>query len=302
MSLPPLRERIARRDVLVGDGAWGTMLMARGLAPGRPPESFVLESPEAIREVARLYVEAGADLITTDSFGGSSLNLEAYGLAQQADDINRRAVGLAREAVRDRAYVSASVGPCARILAPLGDTEPEAVRDSFERQIRAQLEAGADIVCVETMTDVNEARLAVEAARAVSQTIPIIATMTFDRTPRGFFTIMGVSIEQAARTLEAAGADVLGSNCGQGIEAMVEIARAFRAVTERPLIIQANAGLPDSRSGSLVYPETPDFMAARVGALLAAGVSLIGGCCGTTPDHIRAIRQAVAAARAIQAG
>jgi len=300
MSLGNLRERLRRGDVLVGDGAWGTMLMERGLVPGAPPESFVLERPDAIREVARLYLDAGADLLTTDTFGASSLNLAAYGLADQALEINRRAVTLAREVARDRAYVSASVGPSARILAPLGDTEPEAVRAAFEQQIRAQLEAGADVVCVETMTDLGEARLAVEAARAVSREIPVIATMTFDRTPRGFFTIMGTSVEQAAGALEAAGADVLGSNCGQGIDAMLDVARAFRAVTDRPLIIQANAGLPESRSGALIYPETPDFMAARVAALIQAGVSIIGGCCGTTPGHVRATRQAVSASRARQ--
>jgi 5-methyltetrahydrofolate--homocysteine methyltransferase len=296
MSLPPLRARLERGDLLVGDGAWGTMLMARGLSPGTPPESFVLERPDAIREVARLYLEAGADLITTDSFGASSLNLASYRLADRTEEINRQAVTLAREVARDRAYVSASVGPSARILAPLGDTGPDEVRAAFGQQIRALVEAGADLICIETMTDLNEARLAVEAARAVSREIPVIATMTFDRTPRGFFTIMGVSVEQAAAALEAAGADVLGSNCGQGSDAMVEVARAFRAVTARPLIIQANAGMPESRDGVLVYPETPEFMATRVGALRAAGVSIVGGCCGTTPDHVRAIRQAVTAA------
>ncbi len=295
MSLLPFRERLRRGDVLVGDGAWGTMLMARGLTPGTPPESFVLERPDTIREIARLYLEAGADLITTDTFGGTSLNLSGYGLADRADDINRRAVTLVREIAGGRAYLSASVGPSARILTPVGETAPEEVRAAFEQQIRALVEAGADLVCVETMTDLQEARLAVEAARAVSPAIPVIATMTFDPTPRGFFTIMGVSVAQAARTLEAAGADVLGSNCGQGIDAMVEVARAFREVTSRPLIIQANAGQPDISRGDLVYPETPDFMAARVGSLLEAGVSIIGGCCGTTPDHIRAIRAAIPA-------
>ena len=295
MSLLPFRERLRRAEVLVGDGAWGTMLMARGLAPGAPPESFVLERPDTIREIARLYLEAGADLLTTDTFGATSLSLSAYGLADRADEINRRAVTLAREMAEGRAYVSASVGPSGRLLAPLGETAPEEVRAAFERQIRGLVEAGADLVCVETMTDLQEARLAVEAARGVSVEVPVMATMTFDRTPRGFFTIMGVSVAQAARTLEAAGADVLGSNCGQGIDAMVEVARAFREVTSLPLIIQANAGQPEIRRGALVYPETPDFMAARVGSLLEAGGSIIGGCCGTTPDHVRAIRAAATA-------
>jgi 5-methyltetrahydrofolate--homocysteine methyltransferase len=292
MPLTPFRERL-RAGPLVGDGAWGTMLMARGLSPGTPPESFTLDRPEVLRDVARQYLEAGAELLTTNTFGASCLNLASYGMADRADEINRRAVELAREAAGGRAYVSASVGPSARLLAPLGDTEPEDVRAAFLRQIRAQVEAGADLVCVETMTDLQEATLAVEAARTVSREIPVIATMTFDRTPRGFFTIMGVSIAQAARALEAAGADVLGSNCGQGTCAMVEVARAFRAATALSLAIRPNAGLPETRDGGLAYPETPELMAALVPDIFAAGVSIVGGCCGTTPAHIRAIRQAV---------
>jgi 5-methyltetrahydrofolate--homocysteine methyltransferase len=292
MPLPPFRERL-RAGPLVGDGAWGTMLMARGLAPGTPPESFALDRPEALRDVAREYLAAGAEILTTNTFGASRLNLASYGLADRADEINRRAVRLAREAAWGRAYVAASVGPTARLLAPLGDTEPEDVRHAFLRQVRAQVEAGADLVCIETMTDLREATLAVEAARTVSREIPVIATMTFDRTPRGFFTIMGVSITQAARALEAAGADVVGSNCGQGTAAMIDVARAFRTATALPLAIQPNAGLPQTRDGALAYPETPELMAAGVPDLLAAGVSILGGCCGTTPAHVRAIRQAV---------
>lgn len=297
MPLVPFRERLRRGDVLVGDVAWGTMLMARGLVPGTPPESFVLERPGTIREIARLYLEAGADLITTNTFGGTTLSLSGYGLAGRADEINRRAVMIVGEVAAGRACVSASVGPSGCILAPYGDTAPEQVRAAFERQIGTLVEAGADLICVETMTDLQEARLAVEAARAVSSGVPVIATMTFDPTPRGFYTVMGVPVAQAARDLEAAGADVVGANCGQGIDAMVEVARAFRQATSLPLIIQANAGIPEMRDGALFYPETPEYTAARVGALSEAGVSIIGGCCGTTPDHVRAIRAAVTARR-----
>lgn len=286
-------ERLRRGDRLVGDGAWGTLLMARGLQPGTPPESFVLRQPDAIREIARSYLEAGADLITTNTFGASKLNLAAYGLAGHAGEINRTAVELAREAAAGRAFVSASVGPTGRLLAPAGDTEPAEVRAAFEEQIAALARAGADLVCIETMTDLTEAALAVEAARKVAPGLPVMATMTFDATARGYFTIMGVTVAQAARGLAAAGADVVGSNCGNGIERMVEIAREFRRATSLPLAIQANAGLPEAHAGGLVYPETPAFMSMRVGALLDAGVAIIGGCCGTTPEHVRAIRGAL---------
>ncbi|MGE0452097.1 MAG: homocysteine S-methyltransferase family protein [Vicinamibacteria bacterium] len=289
--------RLCRGEVLVGDGALGTLLMARGLAPGSPPESFVLERPEALLEIARRYVDAGADLVTSDTFGASALNLASYGLGERAAEINRAAVSLAREAASGRAYVSASVGPTARLLAPLGDVTPEQVREAFEEQMRAQAEAGADLFCIETMSDLGEALLAVQAGRSVAPQVPIAASMSFDATPRGYYTIMGVSVERAACELARAGADVVGSNCGNGSERMVEIARAFHAATPLPLLIQPNAGLPQTVAGRLVHPETPEQMAARVPGLLAAGVQIVGGCCGTTPEHVRAIRAAVSAGR-----
>jgi len=291
--LQPLLERVRRGERLLGDGAWGTMLLERGLPPGAPPESLNLSRPELIEEVGHLYVEAGADLLTTNTFGGSPLRLALHSLEDETEPINRGAVLAARRAAAGRAYVSASVGPTGRLLAPLGDVSPEEVRAGFERQIRALAEAGADLVCVETMSDLAEAVLAIEAARGVAPGLPVLATMTFDRTPRGYFTVMGVSVERAARGLAEAGADVVGSNCGNGSEAMIEIAAAFRKATSLPLAIQPNAGLPREREGRLVYPEEPEFMAGKAGALLELGVSIIGGCCGTTPGHIRALRQRV---------
>jgi 5-methyltetrahydrofolate--homocysteine methyltransferase len=154
-------------------------------------------------------------------------------------------------------------------------------------------QAGVDLFCIETMTDLTEATLAVRAAKSVAPAIPVLATMTFDRTRRGFYTIMGASIPDAARELAAAGADVIGSNCGNGIEAMIEIAREFHAATNLPLIVQSNAGLPQIVNGETVYPETPEFMAGKARELIAAGVAILGGCCGTTPAHIAAFRRVV---------
>ena len=182
------------------------------------------------------------------------------------------------------------------MLKPYGDGDPDEIAAGYARQLEILADAGVDLVVVETMTDLTEARLAVEAAKGAAPGLPVIATMTFDRTRRGFFTVMGVTIAQAADGLAAAGADIVGSNCGNGIEAMVEIARELRACTALPVAIQSNAGLPESRGGALVYPETPDVLASWVPALLGAGVGVIGGCCGTTPDHIRALRAAIAAA------
>jgi 5-methyltetrahydrofolate--homocysteine methyltransferase len=292
-----LLARLKRGDNLVGDGAWGTQLMERGLPPGQPPEWFALERPEVIEEVARLYVLAGADLVTTDTFGGSSFRLKPHGLDGQRDRINRQAVLAVRRAVGGSALVSASVGPSGRLLEPYGDTSPDEVEAAFVEQIAVLAAAGADLVCIETMADLTEATRAVKAAKAAAPGLPVMATMTFERTPRGYFTVMGVSVEDAVTGLAAAGADVIGSNCGTGISDMVEIASEMARTATLPLAFQPNAGLPETRDGKLVYHQTPESMASHVASLLELGVSIIGGCCGTTPDHIRSIRQAVDAWR-----
>jgi 5-methyltetrahydrofolate--homocysteine methyltransferase len=288
-----LRARLKRGDVLVGDGAWGTQLMMRGLPAGQPPEWFALERPGVIEEVARLYVDAGADLVTTDTFGATSFRLKLHGLDGDRERINRQAVLAVQRAVAGRALVSASVGPSGQLLEPYGDVSPDAVEEAFAEQIAVLAAAGADVLCIETMGDLTEATRAVKAAKKVAPAVPVMATMTFEPTPRGYFTVMGVSVEKAVAGLEAAGADVVGSNCGTGIGDMVSIARAMTRATRLPLIIQPNAGLPQSREGQVVYDETPDTMAARVPELLDLGVAIVGGCCGTTPDHTRAIRRAV---------
>jgi 5-methyltetrahydrofolate--homocysteine methyltransferase len=292
----PLLDRLRASEVIVGDGAWGTMLIARGgLRAGEPPETINLARPALLAEIAGAYLEAGAEIVTTNTFGGSSLRLRAYGLEADADRINRTAVEAVRAAVGDRAYVSASVGPSGHLIAPLGDVTASDLADAFLGQARTLADAGVDVFCVETMTDLEEARIAVRAMKAAAPAIPVIATMTFEQTRRGWFTVMGVSVERAAAGLVEAGADIVGSNCGNGVEAMVPIARAFQAATTVPIAIRANAGLPETRQGALVYPETPSFYAARVPALVDAGAGIIGGCCGTTPEHVRAIRAAVAA-------
>lgn len=290
--MTPLLDRL-KQGPMVADGAMGTQLMARGLKPGECPEAFGLEHPEALAEIASAYLEAGAEIVQTNTFGGSPLKLACYKLEGRTEEINRKAVEAVRRAVGGKAYVSASCGPTGKLLKPAGDADPEEVSAAFQRQMKALLEAGADVLCVETMTDLAEAALAVKAAKSLRPDAPVMATMTFDKGPRGFFTMMGVSVKKAVEGLQAAGADVVGSNCGNGIEAMVLIAREMRALTDLPLLIQSNAGLPRLVGGKTVYPETPEFMAEKAKDLLAAGVSIVGGCCGTTPEHIRAIQKTV---------
>lgn len=285
-----LLDRVKDGRVLLADGAIGTMLWEYGLKPGKPPESFNLTHPEILEEIARQYLDAEADIIQTNTFGASPARLSLYGLEEKTEEINNSAVLAVRRVVGDRAYVAASCGPSGRLLKPYGDTEPEQIYDGFLRQIRALVDAGIDAVSIETMTDLSEATLAIKAARKVSSSIPVMAAMTFDPTPKGFYTVMGVSIEDAARGLGEAGADIVGSNCGNGIENMVEIGRQFRRCSQLPIIIQSNAGLPRMQDGKPVYLETPEFMAEKAKELVSAGISIIGGCCGTTPEHIRAIR------------
>jgi 5-methyltetrahydrofolate--homocysteine methyltransferase len=288
-----IQVRCGRGEVLLADGAMGSLLIARGLERGAAPESLNLSRSDVLEEIARLYLEAGAEIVQTNTFGASPLKLAKYGLEGRAAEINTAAVAAVRRAVGDKAYVSASCGPTGRLLLPFGDTPESAIFDGFLLQIDALVKAGADAICVETMTDLNEARLAVQAARRVAPGVTVMATMTFEPTTRGFFTIMGVSIPAACRGLEEAGADLVGSNCGNGSAQMADIAREFRKSTRLPLLIQANAGIPELRQGQVHYPETPAFMAATVPELLDAGVSVIGGCCGTTPDHTRAMRTAL---------
>jgi len=326
-SSADLRERIRSGRTLLADGALGSLLMERGLGPGEPPETFCLNKPQVLAEIVRLYRRAGAEVFQANTFGASPLKLARYGLADKTREINRAAIRIVREALAGLghdpdspggigscpapAYVWASVGPSGCLLKPYGDTDSERVYESFLEQAQALEQAGPDIVAVETMTDLAEAVLAVRAVRASMPHVPLAATLVFERRRKGFFTIMGNTIAGAAAALADVGADMVGANCGSGIENMVAIAREFRAATRLPLVIRPNAGLPEvrrdmteSRSGDsdrvpipvVVYPETPEFMAARLPELLDQGLAIVGGCCGTTPDHIRAFRKVMSPA------
>jgi 5-methyltetrahydrofolate--homocysteine methyltransferase len=290
-------KRLQQKEIIVGDGALGTMLMQRGLKFGDPPEAFNLSRPQVLEEIASLYLEAGAEIITTNTFGASPLRLQQYALEKDTEAINRSAVEAVRRVAGNNAYISGSVGPSGKMLKPLGNAESEAISASYRRQISALLEAGIDLVCIETMIDLNEAALAIQAARSLDSRIPIMATVTFNSTPQGFFMITGASIKDAAAALETAGADIIGSNCGEGATQMAGIAREFCRHAHRPIAIQSNAGLPTRSESGLVYSETPEFVAEKAVELMEFGVQIIGGCCGTTPDHIRAIRKTVDARR-----
>ncbi len=271
----------------------GTMLLERVLRPGESPESATCAHTDVLADIAERYVEAGADLIESNTFGASPLKLALAKLDDDVAAVNRDAVRIARNAARSRAHVVASVGPSGRLLQPYGDTAADDMQRSFHTQLEYLIAEGVDAIFVETMVDLAEATLVIRAAKDIDAAIPIAAMMTFDPTPRGFYTVMGVTVAAAAAGLAEAGADLVGSNCGNGVEQMIGIATEFRQHTELPLVMQPNAGLPQTRTGRVVYDETPEMLASRAQELLDIGVSVIGGCCGTTPDHIRALRRMI---------
>jgi len=281
---------VIRERILVLDGAMGTMLQERGLKPGQSPEELNLTLPEVVAGVHRAYADAGADIIVTNTFGGNREKLSHYGLEDRLREINRAGVTIARNIVGDSAYVAASIGPTGKFVEPVGDLSFDAMAAIFREQAEALIEAGADLITLETFLDIKEIRAAIIAIREISATIPIIAMLTFDDQGR---SVLGTPPEAAAVTLDAVGADIIGSNCGLGVEGIYEILRSMRRVTDRPLISQANAGLPILKDGKTIFPGTPEEMTAYHDRMLELGVRIIGGCCGTTPEHIRAIRDAL---------
>ena len=298
MGRTRIADEVKNGKVLVSDGAWGTFLYKKGLQPGQCPELWCAERPNDVLDIAKSYVAAGADMIESDSFGGSSFKLEHYQLAGRASELNEAAARISRSAAGNKAWVIASIGPTGKMLA-MGDVTEEELYAAFKEQAMALEKGGADAICVETMSDATEAALAVKAAKQNTK-LEVICTFTFEKTLQGEYrTMMGLSPEDAAAAAVAAGADIIGPNCGNGIARMVDIVKAMRKVDAKtPILVHANAGLPTNVDGKDVFPETPADMAALVPALIEAGANVIGGCCGTTPDHISAIKKAVDAYQA----
>lgn len=296
--------------VLVSDGAWGTFLHEMGLGAGECPESWNLSRPEDVLKVARSYVEAGADVILTNSFGGSPAKLRSFGLADKTYEINRAAAAISRKAAAisrktseipqqaaessqqatgDGVLVLGSIGPTGKMLL-MGEISEDEMLDGFSIQARGLADGGADGLLVETMSDAREAGLAIRAARNVSD-LEVACTFTFEKNVDGVYrTMMGTTVPEAVEAALDEGADIIGANCGNGISGMIDIVKEIRLLNRQvPVLVHANAGLPLLKEGKTVFPETPEEMASRVQALREAGAGIIGGCCGTTPEHIRLI-------------
>jgi 5-methyltetrahydrofolate--homocysteine methyltransferase len=288
-----LLKRIKAGEILISDGAMGTFLHAKGLQGGECPESWCVSHPKAVKEIAEDYVAAGSDIVETNSFGASSFKLKNYQMADKVREFNFAAANLARQAMAGKGYVAASVGPTGHIVEDEGgDTTPQELYEAFKAQVIALAEGGADAICIETMSSVVEAEQAIKAVKE-NTSLPVICTFTFEAGTKGFRTMMGVKPDRAAKAAVAAGADIVGANCGNGIKNMVEIARQIHAaVPDTPLLIHSNAGPPILENDKTVFKETPEFMASYVPELIEAGVRIIGGCCGTTPAHITAMARA----------
>lgn len=296
MNRVPLLEELSRR-ALTCDGAMGTQLLARGLTSGECGMLWNLNRPADVGGVHLAYRNAGCDLITTNSFGGSRFVLERHGLANRVAELNHAAAKVARAVAGENGWVLGDVGPFGDFLEPVGEVTPDDLRVAFRDQIAALIEGGADAILVETMSDPAEAVVGVEAAKSCDQKIPVMVTYAFQKTsPGDFRTMMGTTATEAALRGIEAGADIVGANCGTdlSLDDYVELAKLLVAAAgNTPVIVQPNGGSPRSENGKTIYDATPEQMAATAKKLLAAGVRIIGGCCGTTPEHLAAMSRAI---------
>jgi methionine synthase I (cobalamin-dependent) len=287
-----LKKRLAEAGVLVADGATGTQLQKMGLPVGAPSELWVLENPAGGRGLHRSYFSAGSDIVLTDTFGGSRLKLEKNGLGEQVKEINRTAAQLARAEAGEEGIVLGDIGPTGSLLEPFGPLSPDEAVKVFAEQAAALVEGGADGILIETISDLNEAVAAVQGVRQVTD-VPVLVTMSFDSHGR---TMMGVKPAKAAKELTALGVDVIGANCGRTLsETLTAIQEIRQAAPDAVLMAKPNAGLPHTDGSDSVYDVTPEIMAEYCKKFTDLGVKIIGACCGSNPDHIRAMAKTLKA-------
>jgi 5-methyltetrahydrofolate--homocysteine methyltransferase len=288
-----IAKEIVKGKILVSDGAWGTLLQEKGLRVGECPELWNLTQPDDVFAIAKSYIDAGSDVIETNSFGANTFKLSSFGLSDRVHEINESAARISRKAAGKDGIVLGSIGPTGKLLL-MGDVTYDGLYEAFREQALALHEGGADALVIETMSDLDEAKAAIRACKEHTD-CEVICTMTFEKTDEvTFHTMMGVTPAQMTVEMIEAGADIIGANCGNGIQNMIGIVRAIRSVNKSvPILVHANAGAPVYMNGKTVFPESPVQMASFVTTLIEAGANIIGGCCGTTPEHIRQIAEMV---------
>ncbi len=296
MAQSTFLETLRSGQILVADGATGANYQARGLERGRAPEQWLFEAPEQVVQLHRDFIEAGSNLILTNTFGATGLRLAHAGLAERAAEVNQRAVQLARQAAEGtRVFVAGSIGPTGQLLEPYGELPAEQAVAAFAEQARALAEAGVDLLVIETQFDLGEAKAAIEGARSVTA-LPIVCSFSYDM---GTHTMMGLQPTQVAQELTELNVDVIGINCGRSLDENLAGLKAMRAVTGKPLWMKPNAGLPRMTDDDVaIYDITPERMGAHAAQWIEAGAQIVGGCCGTSPAHLREIARAAARAMA----
>ena len=282
-------KRLEEGKILISDGAWGTFLHELGLEVGDCPEIWNVTHRQQVLSIAKSYIDAGADMILTNSFGAHPIRLQHYGLQDRAFELNETAAAISREAAGNDHFVLGSIGPSGAILL-MGEHSEEEVYDGFRIQVEGLAKGGADAICVETMSAIDEACLAIKAAKEITN-LEVACTFTYNKTVHGYYrTMMGVSPEDMIKAVKNAGADIIGANCGIGFDQMIEVVQSIRQTDKKtPVLVHANAGMPIIKEGKTIFPETPEIIAPKIKHLINAGANIIGGCCGTSPEHIKTL-------------
>ncbi|MBK65455.1 MAG: methionine synthase [Chloroflexi bacterium] len=283
---------LLKNNILLSDGATGTFLQSKGLEPGGCPELMNVEKEEAVIEMADRYFKSGSDFVLTNTFGGSPFMLKKYGYEDKVEEFNKKGAMIAKSVCPDGKFVFGSIGPTGEFIEPLGAVTEKEMSYGFERQINGLLEGGVDGIIFETQMAIEELVLGIKTAKKITN-LPIIGSMVFDKGPRGFFTMMGVSPKKAADDIYNAGGDVIATNCGNGSEIMVDLANELKQSSKLPVMVQSNAGIPKIKNKKVIYDETPEFMIKNYQKFIDIGISIVGGCCGTTFDHIEAFRNLI---------
>ena len=286
-----LLEKVKEKTIIF-DGAMGTLIMAAGIESIKSPMLLNVEKPQLVTDIHQQYFAAGADVVLTNTFSGNQLKLEAEGIDAQMEVLNREAAKLAKKACPEGKFVAGDMGPSGKTLPPIGDSSPEEMQEAFYLQAKVLIESGVDLLLIETMYSLQEAVAAVQGARKAGD-ILLIASMTYNLTEMGYYTIMGETVDQCASTLEGAGVDMIGANCTLGSSEMIELTKELRASTEKPILIQPNAGKPVADEDITYYEQTPSEFALDLKKISEAGAGMVGGCCGTNPEFIQTMAAAI---------